>query len=303
MNSPAAAADRRKILIADATLLLVAFLWGAGAPLTADLVRTLTPIWGSAIRMSVAGATLLLMYPSKARNASREDFKNSLVLAVLVSAIYTLVGFALIYSTASKQSFIIGSSVLMVPFLVWLLYGKRPNMSVFLGAMLATGGMLVMGFAPGMLFNFGDALNLIVCFLGAWHVVFIERMVRRTDPTTLVTLQVSLMGVIMTVTALVFEPTPNFAALSMVTWGEIIFTGLLTTVAGFTLQARAQKKTSASHAAIILSMESVFGYSISVLSGQDPFIIQGAVGGVLIMFGVLTSEAETIFPKLGSYAE
>ena len=303
MNPLATGTDRRKILIADATLLLVAFLWGMGVPLTADLVRTLTPIWGSAIRMSVAGIALLLMYPSKVRNASRVDVKNGLILAALVSTIYTLVGFALVYSTASKQSFIMGSSVLMVPFLVWLVNRKRPRTCVFLGAILATGGMLVMGFAPGMSFNFGDVLNLVMCFLGAWHVIFIERMVRRTDPTTLVALQIPFMGVIMTTAALIFEPTPSFAEMSMVTWGEIVFTGLVTTEAAFTLQARAQKNTSASHAAIILAMESVFGYLISVLSGQDPFILQGALGGVLIMAGVLTSEAETILSRPEIYAE
>lgn len=289
--------EKRKILAADATLLLVALLWGAGAPITADLVRTLSPIWGCATRMFVAGLAILLLFPSNVRSASREDFKNSLVLAVLVSSIYTLVGFALFYSTASKQSFIVGASVLLVPFFVWLVYGKKPNASMLLGAALATGGMLIMGFAPGMRFNFGDFLNLIICFLSAWHVIFIERMVRRTNPITLVALQIPLMGVIMTVIALIFEPTPNFAELQLVTWGEILFAGLFTTVAAFMLQARAQKNTSASHAAIILSMESVFGYSISVLSGQDPFIVQGAIGGALILAGVLTSEAETIFPK------
>lgn len=289
--------DKRRIFIADATLILVAFLWGTGTPLTADLVRTLTPIWGSAIRMTVAGTALLLMYPRKIRNASLTDLKNGFILAAIVSTIYILVGFALVYSTASKQSFIIGGSVLMVPFFVWLVNHKKPPLCVFLGAVLATSGLLVMAFAPGMRFNFGDMLNLIVCFLSAWHVIFIERMVRQTDPTTLVALQLPLMGIIMTATALIFEPLPDFAAMSAVTWGEIFFTGLVATVAAFILQARAQKNTTASHAAIILSMESVFGYMLSVLSGQDPFIPQGAVGGMLILAGVLVSEAKTILTK------
>lgn len=287
--------DRRKIFVADATLILVAFLWGTGAPLTADLVRTLTPIWGSAIRMSVAGIALLFLYPRKIRSASPIDLRNGFILAALVSTVYILVGFALVYSTASKQSFIIGGSVLMVPFFVWLVNRKKPPACVFLGAVLATAGLLVMAFAPGMCFNFGDMLNLIICFLSAWHVIFIERMVRQTNPTTLIALQLPFMGIIMTVTALIFEPVPNFAAMSAITWGEIFFTGLATTVVAFTLQARAQKNTTASHAAIILSMESVFGYMLSVLSGQDPFIPQGAVGGMLILAGVLTAEAKTIF--------
>lgn len=291
--------NRRKILAADATLVFVAFLWGTGTPLTADLVRTLSPIWGSAIRMSVAGIALALMYPRRILRASRADWFNGFILASLVSAIYILVGFALVFSTASKQSFIIGASVLMVPFLVWLVNHKRPPVYIFVGAAFATTGMLVMAFAPGMRFNFGDLLNLVICFLSAWHVIFIERMVRTTDPTTLVALQLPMMGIIMTLTAFIFEQPPNFAEMSVITWGEVLFTGLATTVLAFTLQARAQKNTSAPHAAIILAMESVFGYLLSVISGQDPFIPQGAVGGLLILSGVLIAQMKKVLSKPG----
>ena len=77
----------------------------------------------------------------------------------------------------------------------------------------------------------------------------------------------------------------------------LVFLGIFNTVLCFVMQTRAQKNTSASHAAIILSLESLFGYMISVLSGQDPFVLQGAIGGLVIFFGVLTSEMEIFLKK------
>lgn len=294
MGTPIINIEKRTVLVADATLLLVAFLWGTGVPFTADLVRTLTPVWGSAIRMAVAGAAMVLLYPRKIFRATAREIANGLILAVMISSVYILVGFALVFSTPSKQSFFMGTTVIMVPFLVWLVSRKRPPVCVFWGAVLGAAGVMVMGFAPGMRFNIGDAFNLLIAFISAWHTIFLERMVKESDPTTIVALQLPFTGLIMLTVALVFEPVPALTEFTPAIWGKIAFTGLITTVVAFNLQARAQKNTSASHAAIILAMESVFGYAISVLSGMDPFIAQGAVGGALIMLGVLLSEADTI---------
>lgn len=286
--------ENKKMLIADATLVLVAFIWGLGIPISADMVRNLSPIWSNALRMVVAGTAVAAIYPSRLRSATRTEWKYGLGLAVFVSTVFILMAFALIYSTASKQAFIIGTSVLMVPFLAWAVNKKRPNRLVFIGATLGTTGLLIMGFAPGMRFNFGDALNLIMCFFWAGQVIVIEYLVKRIDPTTLVALQLPLVGVIMTTIAFVVEGPIDLSAIPARIWAEIVFTGLINTVLCFILQTRAQRNTSASHAAIILSLESVFGYLVSVLSGQDPFIIRGAIGGLIITCGVLVSELETV---------
>lgn len=289
--------DSRKRLLADATLVLVAFIWGLGIPISADMARTLSPIWSSALRMSVAGIAVALIYPRRIKNASRADWRGGLIMAAIISTVFTLMGFALVFSTASKQAFIIGTSVMMVPFLAWAVSGKRPPRSVFAGAALGTAGLLLMGFSPGMRFNFGDLLNLIMCFLWAGQVIVIEYLVRRMDPTTLVALQLPLVGVIMVTAAYVVEGPIDLAAIPALTWGEIVFTGLANTVLCFILQTRAQRNTTASHTAIILSLESVFGYLISVLSGQDPFVFQGAIGGAIITCGVFVSELETILGR------
>jgi EamA-like transporter family. len=65
----------------------------------------------------------------------------------------------------------------------------------------------------------------------------------------------------------------------------------------FLLQFRAQRHTSEAHAAVILSTESLFGYFVAVFSGQDPFHLQGAVGGLFIFIGVLMAEADILIKK------
>lgn len=295
--------QNKKMLIADATLVLVAFIWGLGIPISADMARNLAPIWSNALRMLVAGTAAAAIYPSHIRNATRKEWKYGLTLASFISTVFILMAFALIYSTASKQAFIIGTSVLMVPFMAWGLTKKKPHRFVFIGATLGTAGLLIMGFAPGMRFNFGDILNMIMCTFWAGQVIVIEYLVKRIDPTRLVALQLPLVAVIMTTIAFIVEGPIDLTSIPLRIWAEIVFTGLFNTVLCFILQTRAQKNTSASHAAIILSLESVFGYGVSVISGQDPFILRGAIGGFIITCGVLVSELETILDKKDKQTE
>ena len=285
------------MLIANAVLLLMAFCWGVGTPVTADVVRNVTPIWGSALRMSTAAAAILIMFHGRLRNATRIEWKYGTILGFLVSTIYIMAAFGLLYSTASKQSFIIGGSVLMVPFLAWAVSSKRPHSLIFAGAALSTAGLMIMGFSSDMRFNIGDLISFIMCALFAVQVIAIEHMVKSADATTLASIYIVLMGIITTAAAFIFEGVPDLASISLFIWGEIIFLGLVNTVICFFIQMHAQKYTSASHTAIILSMESLFGYLVAVLSGQDQFFIQGAIGGALVITGVLLSEMEIFVKK------
>jgi drug/metabolite transporter (DMT)-like permease len=286
--------DGKRVLLADAMLVMVAFIWGAGISISADLVRTLSPLWSCALRFSVSGVAVSLLCASKIRRATMYEWRCGMALAFFIVSQFSCMSFALFYSTASKQAFFIGSSVLMVPFLAWAVNRTRPHPAVFAGAALGTAGLMTMGFTPGMRFNLGDLLNFAMCLIWAAQVIAVERIVKKMDPTSLVALQLPLAGAVLLAFAFMFEGPMDILSIQGATWGEIFFMGLVSTILCFILQTKAQKNTTASHVAIILALESVFGYIISVLSGQDPFIAQGAIGGVMITLGVVVSETETI---------
>lgn len=286
--------SKNKRIVADVTLVLVAFIWGAGIPMSAHLARVISPLWAVSLRMGVAGLALFFLYPRRVLSSGREVWKGSFYLALIISAVFTLMTFGLKLSTASKQAFLIGNSVIIVPFLVWAVYRKRPQMCVFFGAAMSTFGLLVMGFTPGMTFNFGDFLSGIMVFIAAGQILVISHFAKKMDTRTLVANHIVLAGIILTLAALLFEPIPDFASFPPLIWLEILAVSLLNTVLCFLLQFRAQRHTSEAHAAVILSTESLFGYFVAVLSGQDPFHLQGALGGFFIFIGVLMAEADIL---------
>ena len=289
--------EYKKILFADLTLVLVSFIWGAGIPLSAVLARGITPLWAVALRMAVASVFLLLLFPKKIFNATAKEWKISFIQTLILTGVFVSLSFGLVYSTASKQAFIGGLNVILVPLFVWGLYRVRPSAWIFAGAGVTTAGLLIMGFTPGMEFNFGDFLSFIMAIFYAIQVLGAEYCSRRVEPVRLVALHIIMLAVILTALAAIFEPVPNPAHFSVKIWGALLCVSLLNTVLCFILQFKAQRVTSASHTAVIFSLEGLFGYAIAVASGQDPFHLQGAVGGVLIIAGMLITELEGIIGR------
>ncbi|WP_455611230.1 DMT family transporter, partial [Cloacibacillus porcorum] len=245
-----------------------------------------------ALRMLIAAFFLILMFPKTILTSTRRDWGISLIQTSILTCVFVSLTFGLVYSTASKQAFIGGLNVILVPVFVWILYKVRPSGWLFAGAGVTTVGLLVMGFTPGMEFNFGDLLSFIMAIFYAAQVLGADYCARRVEPTRLVALHIIMLAVILAVLALIFEPIPNPLTFSKKIWASLLCVSLCNTILCFILQFRAQKKTSATHAAVIFSLEGLFGYILAVASGQDPFHLQGALGGVLIIIGMLITELE-----------
>lgn len=283
----------KQVLMADMALVLVSFIWGAGIPMSAILARNITPLWAIALRMLLAAMFLLVIYRKKIITSTKRDWQISSIQTLILVGTFIFMTFGLTYSTASKQAFIGGIGVLMVPFFVWILYKKRPRAWIFLGTFITTIGIMVMGFTPGMEFNFGDLLSFFMAIFYAFQVLGAGYCARRVDPERLVALHIMMLGVILTIIALIFEPIPDIRTFSPLIWGTLLCVSLMNTIFCFVIQFKAQKITSETHAAVIYSLEGLFGYIVAVLIGQDPFIMRGAVGGLIIVTGMLIVESES----------
>ena len=202
---------RNSVLAADLMLAVVALIWGAGIPLSAVLARGLTPLWAVALRMLLASFFLMIMFRRTIMTSTARDWKISFLLTAVLTAVFTSMTFGLVFSTASKQAFIGGLNVILVPVFVWMIYRKRPSAWLFAGAGLTTAGLLVMGFTPGMEFNFGDFLSFIMAVTYALQVISSEYCARRVDPARLTALHIIMLSAVLTVLALIFEPLPEIS--------------------------------------------------------------------------------------------
>ena len=290
--------ERKRILLADAAMFIIAIFWGSGFGVTSWLLGFFSPLWLMAIRFMLSSLILFLLFRNRLRYLGRKDLFLGLALGFLLFLSFVAHIWGLVFSTAGKQSFISASNVVMVPFLFALFYRRWPSWVATAGAFITTAGLLVMAFTPGMTFNFGDFLSLLLAFGIALHVLGVGNLSRRMDPVALTVIQLTSAGVFFLATALVFEPVPSIGSIdSRALWG-LLYVVILVTVIPFLVQTVAQRFSPEVHAAILLSLEGPFGYVIAVLIGQEVLNFQIVSGGVIILLGVALAELDTLLRKV-----
>ena len=284
---------------ANLLLLLAAAIWGFAfvaqrvgmqhvGPLTFNGVRFLL---GAAALWPLAWRGPLLRLTASDAPASTGRFSPSvrwgLVAGLLLFCGATFQQVGVVYTTAGKAGFITGLYVLFVP-LFGLLVGKRTGRLTWVGAVLAAVGLYLLS-AKGITgIALGDGLVLLSAVFWALHVLAIDRYVHRVQPLQLAATQFAVCGALSVVGAFVFE-TPEPAAIGAAAL-PILYAGLLSTGVAYTLQVVAQRKAHPSHAAIILSLESVFAVLGGWLILSESLSVRGLAGCGLMLAGMLLAQ-------------
>lgn len=290
----------KKSLRADLSLLLVTIFWGAGFPATKIALQTMTPMYHIGMRFIIASLLLVLIFHRKMKSLSKEIIKPALVLSLLLFATYAFQTVGILYTTASKSSFFSGLAVLIVPiFSIFYLKAKLEAKTV-IGVITATLGLFLLSYTEGgFSFNLGDFLTVLCSVCYAWQLLFTGTFVQKHDPTLLAIVQLFFVSVMGFGSALLFEPLP--ANISPISFGSLLFSAVLCTAFAFWMQTTAQQSTSASHIALIFTMEPVFGAATSYFFLHEILGIRGIAGGLLIIAAMLISEMD-LFTKKNTIA-
>jgi drug/metabolite transporter (DMT)-like permease len=292
-----ATSSRKTVILADMALLITAMLWGSGFGTTNWLLGFMSPLWLLSVRFLLTAGILYMLFHSRLSLLNKQDIILGCLLGTLLAGTFVAHIIGLLFTTPGKQSFITGSYVVMVPILYALFYRKMPSPVATVGAVLATAGLLVMGFTPGMSFNLGDALSLLLALGCTLHVLFVGNLSRRIDPPALTLLQMVSASVILTVSASLIEPFPSFRAVPLKAWLGIFYVVLFVTVIPFLMQTIAQRYSPEVHAAVFLSLESPSGYVFAVLIGEELVNAQVVLGGMIVFAGVVITELEAFILK------
>ncbi len=160
--------------------------------------------------------------------------------------------------------------------------------ATWIGAILAVVGMYLLSVTEGMRIAPGDVWVLVgaVCWAGHAHVI--SRFSQRILPVKLAAWQFLVCSLLSFVAALLTE-TITWHGIQGAIWA-ILYGGLISVGIGYTLQVIAQRDTHPAHAAIIMSLESVFALIGGVLLLGETLALRGAIGCGLMLTGMLLSQ-------------
>lgn len=209
-------------------------------------------------------------------------------IGVVLFAGSSLQQIALEYTTAGKAAFVTGLYVVLVP-LVGVLLGHRIRANIWGGAAFAVVGLYLLTMTGGLLgMNPGDLLCLAGTVFWTVHIVVVGRFAKRVDPLRLSVAQFASNSVYAAVAALLFEPHP-FQGLPTVV-GPLAYAGLMSVGVAYTLQVVGQRDALASHAALIMSLETVFGAIGGALFLGERMAPVGYLGAALMLVGIIWSQ-------------
>lgn len=190
-------------------------------------------------------------------------------------------------TTAGKASFITGLYIVLVP-IMGLALRHRTTRATWVGIALAVVGLYLLSVTDDFTMATGDLLVLVGAVFWAGHILVIDHYTRHVEPLRLAASQFAACALISAGAALVFEDNP-FGGMSQAVI-PILYGGLVVVGVAYTLQVVAQKDAHPAHAAMILSLETVFGALGGALLLSEQMSARGYTGCALMLTGILVSQ-------------
>lgn len=282
-----------RTLKADILLLITAAVWGFAFVAQRAGMEYVGPFTYNAVRFALGGFSLLplLAFRQNQRISVGHPSKPLLLagmatgLALFLGSSFQQVG--LQYTTAGNAGFITGLYVIIVP-LIGLFFKERAGKGVWIGALLAVAGMYFLSVTDNLSIGMGDMLVLICAFFFAFHLRLVSRFSPLYNAIRLSIIQFFTTSVLSFLIAVFYEEIlwqDIFDAAIPILYGGIFSAGV-----AYTLQIIAQKDAPGSHAAILLSMESVF----AVIGGwwllSETITLRVLLGAGLMLGGMLSAQ-------------
>ena len=280
---------------ANLLLLLASAIWGFAFVAQRVGMRHVGPLTFNGVRFALGALALtpVLIWglpgrPRRPRTAPLSRVLRGGLLAGLVLFVAaTLQQYGVVFTTAGKAGFITSLYVVFVPIL-GLVIGQRTGRYIWAGIALSAVGLYLLS-AKGLAgISLGDGLVLIGAIFWAVHMLVIGRLAGEVSALELAVGQFVVVSVLSLMGAFIFE---------IVRWSDIrpamvpiLYAGLLSVAVAYTLQVMGQTRAHPAHAAIILSLESVFaavGGWIVLSEGLSP---RALVGCALMLGGVLLAQ-------------
>lgn len=199
------------------------------------------------------------------------------------------------YTTVGKAGFITTFYIIIVP-LIGLFFKKYCGILTWIGVVIALAGLYFLCITQKLTIQRGDALILCCSVLYAGQILAIDHYNPFVDGVKMSCIQFLTGGVLGAVFMFLFEDPSVAMILSAA--GPILYTGIMSTGVGYTLQIVGQKGLNPTVAALILSLESVF----SALSGyvflHQVLTTRELIGCVLMFIAIVLAQLPDIRRKV-----
>lgn len=263
-------------------LVLTALIWGVAFVAQSTGGDAVGPATFNCIRFLIGGATLLpviVLSDRKRKTAEtpgNRQKKRCLLLGgvgcgVVLAVASLLQQLGIYYGTAAgKAGFLTSCYILLVP-LLGLFFRKTCGPKVWVGVVLAIGGLYLLCVNGRLSLQYSDGLVLLCAACFSVHILLVDHFSPLVDGVRMSAIQFFTAGVLCAVPMVCLEmghTVPRLRAWAAAfgspeAWIAILYAGVMSCGVAYTLQILGQRGLNPTLASLLMSLESVF----SVLAG------------------------------------
>ena len=277
---------RYRLLIIAATIIR-----GSSFVIVKDVTNSMPPAWILVVRFTAAAiimAVAFLKYRELYFERSHVGFGLLFGLAMFLAYYTQTIGIT--DTTPGKNAFLTGTYCVIVPFLAWALVRRRPNHYNIVAAVLCIVGIGFISLDGSLTMRFGDAMTLVCAVFYALHIILVSQFAQGRNIYVLTMWQFVGVAICSLIVGGLFEPMPDWAAVPMDCWISLAYLAVACTTVALLFQNIGQAHLPPASAALLLSLEAVFGVAFSVALGAETLTLRIVFGFALVFAAIIISE-------------
>ena len=277
---------RYRLLIIAATI-----IWGSSFVIVKDVTNSMPPAWILVVRFTAAAiimAVAFLKYRELYFERSHVGFGLLFGLAMFLAYYTQTIGIT--DTTPGKNAFLTGTYCVIVPFLAWVLVRRRPNRYNIVAAILCIVGIGFISLDGSLTIRFGDAMTLVCAVFYALHIILVSQFAQGRNIYVLTMWQFAGVAICSLFVGGLFEPMPDWAVLPVDCWISLAYLAVACTTVALLFQNIGQAHLPPASAALLLSLEAVFGVAFSVALGAETLTLRIVFGFALVFAAIIISE-------------
>ena len=280
---------------ADLALMFCSLIWGVTFVVVKSSLEESSVFLFLAVRFTIATVIMAFLQMQVIGRIESQEVFAGMRLAFFMFAGYCFQTAGLQYTTAANSGFVTGSSVVLVPLLLVVFWGRRLTKWIYAGAFAALVGLYFLTVpAEGLRYlNRGDVLTFVGAGFYAVHIILVGEYTQEHSVRALSLIQVAGCAVMAWpltgfTAAIHWQPARFTGSLSL--WVGIAICAVFATAVAFTVQLWAQQYTSPGHAAILFALEPVFAVITSYIVLHERLTGRAMKGAGLVVGGILIAE-------------
>ncbi len=280
--------EKKLKIIGSIALLFSTIIWGSSFFILKNTIEALPMYFVLAMRFSIGALVMGIIGYKYVAKIDKNTFVRGVILGIILGSGYIFQTLGLERTSPATNAFLTAAYCVMVPFIGWIIFKKKPTGFNVLAAIVCLLGIGLISLEGNFRIGIGDALTLISAVFYALQIVYNVIFLKKSDFRQLLFLELLTVAIICWIISLSMEKIPT--SLSGVQWLSIVYLGVIASCAAQFLQILGQKFTPANNASIILSLEAVFGTLFSVAFYHERPSMQMIAGFVTVFIALIISE-------------